>query len=226
MKKNHIHLTYTLTFESAFHIGTGMSRGLIDRGVARDAGGVLYIPGSTIKGILREKCEQLAAFPLFGAQQTPVIASPHLEHLRVFAATPTLVEAIFGSRYREGTVFFDQAALTDEDKAFNKEFHVEIRTRTCISRLRNTVQEQALFRSEYGLADLAFTGAIYGIVEGPEISENICSPVVLLAAGLRMFDRIGANKSVGMGQFTFRVTNEKIRIENKDKTLDELIELL
>ena len=251
--KNRIHLTYTITFESPFHIGTGMSQGLIDRGVARDAGGFLYIPGSTIKGILREKCEQLAACSILEETAPDQIPSPHLLHLRSFAKTPTLVESIFGSRFREGAVYFDNASLIERtsDQGLGKDFftgrekedrltrqhiqqlQVETRTRTSISRQRGTVQEQALFRSEYGIRDLAFAGSIYGSVEGPGISAEICAPVVLLAAGLRLFDRIGANKSVGMGKLAFQVADDAITIETNEtnektleKHLHELIELL
>ena len=237
MIRNRIHLDYTLTFTSPFHLGTGMGRGLLDRTVARDAGGFLYIPGSTIKGILREKCEQLAGSPLFETQQAASPSSPHLDHLRSFAQTPTLVEAIFGSRFREGTVYFDNANMLEEtsQKGLGKDFftpsrlkplQVQTRTRTSVSRLRGTVQEQALFNSEYGIRDLAFCGTIYGMVEGPELNNQISSPVVLLAAGLRLFDRIGANKSVGTGQFLFQVDDEKITIGQDEKTLHELIDLL
>jgi hypothetical protein len=64
------------------------------------------------------------------------------------------------------------------------------------------------------------------MVEGPELNNQISYPVVLLAAGLRLFDRIGANKSVGMGKFLFQVDDEKITIGPDEKTLDELIDLL
>jgi CRISPR/Cas system CSM-associated protein Csm3 (group 7 of RAMP superfamily) len=219
-----------MTFESPFHIGTGMSRGLIDRGVARDAGGYLYIPGATIKGILREKCEQLAVSALFHNEEAePSIPSPHLEHVREFANMPTLVERIFGSRFRPGTVFFDNATMateTSEQIVPFKQHQVEVRTRTSISRQRGTVQEQALFRSEYGIRDLAFRGTIAGTVEGSALTKNICAPVVLLAAGLRLFDRIGANKSVGMGKFAFQVVDDAMKVGAVYKTLDELIELL
>jgi CRISPR/Cas system CMR subunit Cmr4 (Cas7 group RAMP superfamily) len=45
-----IHITYTLTFTTPFHCGTGLRSGLIDRTVVRDKDGYLYVPGSTITG--------------------------------------------------------------------------------------------------------------------------------------------------------------------------------
>lgn len=44
------------------HIGTGFARGLIDRTVVRGRDGLVYIPGSTLKGKLRDACESLARF--------------------------------------------------------------------------------------------------------------------------------------------------------------------
>ena len=104
--KNSIHVNYTLTFNSPFHFGTGLPRGLIDRGIARDGGGFLYVPGSTLKGILREKCEQLASSPTFSSQHLKSLQSPHITNLKSFAKTPAIIDRIFGSRFRESTLFF------------------------------------------------------------------------------------------------------------------------
>ena len=62
-----VHLEYQLDFAMPFHFGTGMRAGLIDRAVLRDSKGYLYVPGSTIKGVVREHCEQLARFLEFGS---------------------------------------------------------------------------------------------------------------------------------------------------------------
>src|SRR5579875_3512909 len=72
-----IQITYELTFDTLFHCGTGIREGLIDRTVVRDSKGYLYVPGSTFKGILRERCEQLARLYEPGKQEHSAIASPH-----------------------------------------------------------------------------------------------------------------------------------------------------
>jgi CRISPR/Cas system CSM-associated protein Csm3 (group 7 of RAMP superfamily) len=201
--------------------------------------------------VLRENCERLAITPLFNSEPVSRIQSPHTEHLRPFAKTPTLVERIFGSRFREGTVYFDDAIMSENPKnALGKEFfrgrgsgpedsaksdieprfkswQVEVRTQNAISRQTGTAVENALFRSEYGLRNLEFSGRIYGTIEGIEIGDTqISDALVLFAAGFRVFDRIGGNKSVGMGRFVFSVPDSKIRVDEKERTLNELIELL
>ena len=60
MPQDFINIAYQIQFETPFHLGTGLRRGLLDRSVCRDVNGYLYIPGSTLKGVLREKCEQIA----------------------------------------------------------------------------------------------------------------------------------------------------------------------
>ena len=60
MPNDRLKIEYDLTFTTPFHCGTGIREGVIDRTVVRDDEGYLYVPGSTIKGVLRERCEQLA----------------------------------------------------------------------------------------------------------------------------------------------------------------------
>ena len=63
MQTDRLWIDYDLTFATPFHFGTGIREGLIDRTVIRDDGGYLYVPGSTLKGVLRERCEHIADRP-------------------------------------------------------------------------------------------------------------------------------------------------------------------
>ena len=60
MPQDFINIDYQIEFETPFHFGTGLHRNLLDRSVCRDANDYLYIPGSTLKGVFRERCEQIA----------------------------------------------------------------------------------------------------------------------------------------------------------------------
>ena len=52
--------TYTLTFHAPVSIFTGLDiAGLIDRIAVRDVGGLLYVPGSNVKGRLRFFADRL-----------------------------------------------------------------------------------------------------------------------------------------------------------------------
>src|SRR5690348_11103453 len=79
-RSDRIHIAYDLTFATPFHCGTGIRVGLIDRTVVRDSEGYLYVPGSTFKGVLRERCEQLARlYEELDENMLELIASPHDE---------------------------------------------------------------------------------------------------------------------------------------------------
>ncbi len=112
MITEHIDLSYSLTFDAPFHFGTGLRRGLIHRTVARDHQEYLIVPGTTIKGVVRERCEQLGK--LFNLH----VVEPHdtqTDALRIHEARigdPDIITRIFGSRFRAGQLFFDDAALT------------------------------------------------------------------------------------------------------------------
>lgn len=218
MPRDFINIAYQIQFETPFHLGTGLRRGLLDRSVCRDANGYLYIPGSTLKGVFREKCEQIAR--IFNL---PVV-SPHNEQEAIdrFQDDTDIVDRIFGSRYKSGELYFDNANLIEEDQRLfdgdsdrisERYIHLQTETRmqTSISRTLGTVREQALFQSEFGIRTLCFKGQVYGYLEGFHIEENRWSySLLLLVAGICANDRIGANKSTGMGKYSCEILELEI----------------
>jgi len=222
-----IDLTYQLEFKSPFHCGTGLANGLIHRTVVRDREGYFYVPGSTIKGVLRESCEQIAQ--VCGLS----VRDPHDEKkaLKAFFEMPNIVERIFGSQYQESPLFFDNAIMTDETKSFfdaspgkaGKKKYIfmqkETRTQTCISRRTRTVKEGALYTSEFGVPSVSFVGKVYGTLEGipNELSDLPGTyPLFLLVSGIRITERIGANRSTGMGRCRFSIEKLMVNKETPD----------
>lgn len=232
MRTERITIGYRLTFESAFHFGTGLRGGLVDRLVARDTEGFLYVPGSTLKGALRERCEQLAE--LFNLQAT----SPHIEAWReANRQDPDIVARIFGTRFLPGSVYFDDAQMVEEDRALfevdgeerKAEFRAwqtEQRTQVAISRRTRTAQHGMLYTSEYGVRDLRFQGWITGLLKGfplGEIEQGTYS-LLLLLVGLKSLIHLGGSKSAGAGQVKSEVTNCQINDEfiDADELLDQI----
>ena len=225
MPRDSINIEYQIEFETPFHLGTGLRRNLLDRSVCRDANDYLYIPGSTLKGVFRERCEQIAR--LVGLHTV----SPHDTQKAIAGFRDNnidIVDRIFGSRYKPGELYFDSATMIKTDKDFfdsdsggvlKRYIHLqtEARTQTSISRLLGTVQEQALFQSEFGIKTLCFEGQIYGHLEGFRIEENKWNySSLLLVAGICANDRIGANKSIGMGKYDCQIH----KLEFNDLTID------
>src|SRR6266699_2961868 len=232
MQTDLVKIEYTLTFATPFHFGTGIREGLIDRTVVRDESGYLYVPGSTLKGVLRERCEQLERFSE-NAQGTGTVQSPHNADAALLGlghGNPTMVTRIFGSQNRPGRLFFDDAHQDQEDQAEEdkqkrlekgryKGLQVDVSTQVRMNRPTRTAVTGALYTSEYGTHDLAFQGVIQGWVEcsaidaGNNTALQGVSPtysLLLLLAGLHMLDAIGGNKSSGKGRCECHITGMKI----------------
>ena len=225
-----IHLEYQLDFAMPFHFGTGMRAGLIDRAVLRDSKGYLYVPGSTIKGVVREHCEQLAHF--LGAEDDKRlrIGSPHVMRdtqaaLQGYGKQVPIITRIFGSQAQAGRLFFEDARQTEpqfwdgrhiisepEDKGKYSSLQVDVATQVRLDRLTRTAVPHALYTSEFGIRDLQFKGYIRGALECFPLAlyegegEAPTYSLLLLLAGLLMVDRMGANKSSGKGKCSFKIT--------------------
>lgn len=225
MSNDRICINYRLTFTTPFHFGTGLREGLIDRSVRRNAQGFLYVPGSTLKGVVREHCEQLA---LFIKPKNQRIASPHdknnaLKDLYDPQET-TIITHIFGSYRYPGLLSFDDACQPKKDqqlydsqkkedkKGRYKDLQTDIYTQVRLDRLTRTAIPGALYTSEFGLRNLSFVGSISGWLHHTPIEglESVSHALLLLLAGLLMVDRLGGNKSTGKGACRLEITNIKI----------------
>lgn len=228
MRTDRIRIDYTLAFKTPFHCGTGIREGLIDRTVVKDGAGYLYIPGSTFKGVVRERCEQLARlFEELDKDMFERIADPHEEKIALlngFSSVTTMITRTFGSHIKPGHLFFDDARQWDSEiseyngegrneKGRYKNLQLDRYTQVRINRLTRTAVPGALYTSEFGLKDLQFHGAITGWLQCTPIDgqpENPTYSLLLLMTGLCMVDRLGGNKSTGKGQCNCEITQVKM----------------
>ena len=251
--QNKINIDFKIRFQTPFHCGTGMSAGLIDRRVKRNNNGLIFIPASTFKGVLRNKIEDL--IHILNASNgnklinihpndsynTKILFYFHKEH----KATP--IERIFGSAAKSGSLFFQDLTMVDEDKNFfktgesgekyDKLLQVETRTQTTVYRTLNTVKQGSLFSSELGIKDLQFQGRIYGWLNGIPVTlvetahpHLISYELFFLILGMKLMDKIAADKSTGMGNFEYTdislsVNSEKVDIE-QNLFCDEIFDAL
>jgi CRISPR/Cas system CSM-associated protein Csm3 (group 7 of RAMP superfamily) len=221
MRTDQIQIGYRLTFKTPFHFGTGLRNGLIHRTVSRDSNGYLYVPGSTLKGALRERCEHLAQ--LFNLR----IHEPHREQsaLAEFSFTADIVDRIFGSRFRPGGLYFDDVHMVEEDqklfdgveKGDRRYLNRQVQqiTQVSIARLTRSAKQGSLFTSEFGLRQLRFEGQIYGQLHDFDFpgNQNGTYGLLLLLVGLCSFDRLGGNKSSGAGQLSCELLSLKVNGE-------------
>ncbi len=242
MRTEHVQIDYYLHFTSAFRFGTGLREGLIHRIVARDANDYLYMPGSTLKGVLRERCEQLA--DLFELE----VIDPHAEDLAEVHPNLAIVNRIFGSRFHASQLYFDDAPLIKQQKEWfepqvgnddykktkrpeYRSWQTEKRTQVSISRLTRTAEPGRLYNSEYGVKGLKFQGSIYGLLSGFRLEEEEPGTysLLLLLAGLYSldFDRLGGNKSTGAGKMRLEISKVSVdgQVLETEALLNKLEEL-
>jgi CRISPR/Cas system CSM-associated protein Csm3 (group 7 of RAMP superfamily) len=190
-----------IRFASKWHSGSGESGLLIDRLIRRDARGWPFIPGSTLKGVVRESCEKLSR-----TLQFPEPADPHQTDLTIqdtFHCLDELespVDRIFGNRCQSGNLFFRDARLDKPPHRF-----VRDQSRNSIYRMLGTARERHLFSSE-NAAPMTFSAHIEGYhrdlicIEG-DPPYAYC----LLVAGILSLERLGADKSTGSGKVRIRI---------------------
>jgi CRISPR/Cas system CMR subunit Cmr4 (Cas7 group RAMP superfamily) len=234
IRTDRIQICYTLEFSAPFHFGTGFRDGLIDRSVMRDSGQYLYVPGSTIKGVVRETCEQLARFyEDSDVKMRDRMLSPHDKEivLKDLGAEPTLITRIFGSQIRPGRLCFNDAQqqAKDDKERYGikgepmryKEMQTDLYTQVRLNRPTRTAVRGALYSSEFGVRKMVFHGSIIGGLEcipiSPKLDEMFAGEgdeptyaLLLLLAGLYMVERLGGNKSTGKGECRFTITQIKI----------------
>jgi CRISPR/Cas system CSM-associated protein Csm3 (group 7 of RAMP superfamily) len=220
-----VEVSYNLIFTTPFHFGTGLRVGLIDRTVVRDSSGHLYVPGSTIKGVLREECERLSRlYEVLDEEMYEFIASPHDTEtaMRARQSAPTMITRIFGSQNSPGRLFFDNAHQTREElgqydrregdrlrKGKYNAAQTELATQVRLDRPTRTSARGALYTSEFGIKNLIFEGAVTGWLECTPIDGIEKGPtysLLLLLAGMHLLTQIGGNKSTGKGQCRCEIT--------------------
>lgn len=244
-----VEINYRLIFNSAFHFGTGLRKGLIHRSVARNRDNYLYVPGSTLKGVLREHCEQLGK--LFGLTIAEPRSTDNLTRAReARIQDPDIIFRIFGSRFLPGSLYFDDSSMisaqpsgdnvspfidatyfsgpSEEEQGRYKARQVEHRTQVELTRNGRTAKPGHLYTSEYGIRQLGFQGKIYGCLEGfaLEESEHGTYSLLLLLAGLLSIDKMGGNKSTGAGQVEVSIVEPGLLIDGQVVSTDPILEQL
>jgi len=213
-------VTFTILWESDWHVGSGRGTVQVDRLLRKRAWGargerVPFVPGSQIKGVLRHQCEQLAA--LLGGR----VVSPHvigseadpalLEQFRPLAQSQLWIDRLFGSRFQGECLFVEDALPAPGDRLGTTRTH----SRTSIDRLTGTAREQTLFVTEVveGRATKLHSRLQARHPAGALTQDNDGFPFEysLLLAGLLSLDRLGGDKSAGFGRCRIEIENNAVR---------------
>ena len=223
-----IEITFQVHGIGPLHIGTGFRRGLLHRTVARDGAGHVYIPGSSLKGKVRNACEDMAklhGLPVCGSALPGMMCGSKPE--------ACIVCRIFGSPGLSAPLFWHDAHLTDDLCALAREEgrfgQAEARTQVQMSRLRGVGADDRLYTTETARAGLTFEGRIEGWLAGVPLDSTVPGltyELVLLIAGLYALDGLGGNRSRGGGDGRIQAIKCKVGEESVDVDLGRVEELM
>ncbi len=220
--KHNIKLDLNIKFESKWRTGSGEGGLHADRLIRKDARNWPYIPGSTLKGVVRESCERLSRTLEF-----PAPVDPHDNDLNRPGAFQPLekarspVDRLFGNHYEGANLFFRDARLKDPPPYG----YLKYQSRICSYRALGTAREKHLFSSEYA-KPLEFKTTIDGCHENLAAFDEGDPPFAycLFVAGIMNVDRLGADKSAGSGRL--RITFDAIEWNGQTFSEEDIFDYL
>ena len=228
----YLDLPLTINVEGPLHVGTGYDRGLIQRTVVhervggrdKDVAYHVYIPGSSLKGKVRNACEdlvRLAGLRVCGAPRPETMCgrdrANHCLVCRVFGAP--------GGNVPDGReLYWQDAHLTERWRRATSVRGCPVgqtmaRTQVQLSRARGMAAEDRLYTSEFAAPGLAFAGRVSGWLKAMPCSAD-CGyyEVNLLLAGLRLVETLGGRRSRGAGRCRIALPDEvSLQVEGRDE---------
>ena len=194
---------YSLTFRAPVGVFTGLGvAGLVDRTIVRDAAGMPYIPGSSVKGRLRFFTERLLrtgslpdGYRIHAIDHQPLCkVEEHACTLCRLFGNPALTAWVrVGQASPEAqwdTLLHDLYRI-DANPVLHRD--AEVRPGTAVSRLRRTALPDHLFFDEVVPA-ITFTGRLY------LDTRLLSADIHLLTQVGTLVDALGARKAVGRGR--------------------------
>jgi len=191
-------INYRLEFESDFHIGSGLGTSSTDDATARDSFGHIYIPSSTIKGVVRDGVEHVvrALWPDEARRERAVFdifeSSALGPRWHFSDARPIYWD--FSLRQSEGDV---SLALIDSERVQS--------ARVSIDYSLGRAAEKKLFFLEDGNSSLEMAGHIRCVVPWNGDDADQEQQVLLLKAGLLWARSLGHGRRRGAGACLFKL---------------------
>lgn len=196
----HLDIKIKIIPSHSWHIGSGMGRADVNRLTLKDGLNRPYIPGSHLKGILRQSCENLAE--TIGLDVVSPHQTDHVESFTSSQKTIYIIDRLFGSRFEGGKLFCRSTYWSgDAETTFYERAHITAQPRTAIDRALQTSKAKHLFQTEY-VHDGFFSTCITGRHSCLTVVQEGDWPLeyALLLGGLCLLDRMGGDKTHGKGR--------------------------
>lgn len=178
---------YKIEFHSLWHCGSGLSAGAdIDTLVIKDKNGLPFIPGKTLKGIIREAVEDYVSF-------TKTCSETEVERAFGQSSADNSLNII------KGEAFFSNATLDEDEQKIIISQNLE-------KQLYDTIASTAI--DEKGIAEdhslrrkqVVIPCTLYATIQF--VDESLV-PIISQALGL--VKRMGVNRNRGLGRCTLSI---------------------
>ena len=228
MSPQRLDVSYCITWEGRWHVGSGYQSAAADRLLRRLGGvdGAPFVPGSQIKGVLRYQCERLAlALGLEAVNPHAGIEEDEKElvtHFKPLAKSTLIVDRLFGTRYQGECLFVTNALPVPSAEGTG----TSVQPRTAMDRLTGTVMEQHLFTTEFSEGNASLQGTIRarhsaGILT--QDADGFPYEYALLLVSLLSLDTLGADKSTGLGRCKIQIKEDTLLRNGQHISLDKVL---
>jgi CRISPR/Cas system CSM-associated protein Csm3 (group 7 of RAMP superfamily) len=208
------------------HIGSGYARGPVNRTVVRGRDGLVYVPGSALKGKARDACASLA-----GLYLSETCRVPHPQAMtKDDHHTTCVICRIFGAPGQPSSLRWHAAQLSqDWQEALRptrKEHAVfgqtTTRTQVQLSRTRGMATEAHLFTSELAIEGLTFiaeplvTGRLSLTPSTLSNEPDVYYELILLLSGLKLIATLGGGASRGTGRCEVDLSLAVLKVNGRE----------
>ncbi len=200
-------LHYEIRLLTGVQIRTGYGHQHLNQVIVRDAKDQLILPGSSLKGRMRY-CTTLFDGILSGRARLGTPDDP----------TAPLIQEMFGSRQNKGTLLFEVGRLKPEFQSARMRFGEE-RTGIHIMRSIGSVKGHHLRFYEASPRGLEFESQIEGSLSENQ-PRNISDELHYLLGAMRLFNKLGADKTRGNGSVQVQPT-KLIWVNSNEKEWSE-----
>lgn len=215
-------IKYTIEFFSYWHCGSGLSAGAdVDLLTIKDEHYLPYVPGKTLKGLIREAAENLSSF-------NPEEYASSDELCIVFGKTPNDKYTQGSADNTVGCAFFSNAELPDIDKATFGRLYEEYKAKIdkqndetkkridiwkivssyLYERINSTAIDEKGIAKEHSLRriEVALPCVLTGTILN--LPDNNVKIQHTLKDSLKFIKRLGENRNRGLGRCRFTIINE------------------
>lgn len=196
-------ITYTLKFYSEWHCGSGLAAGAdLDALVIKDKNKLPYVPGKTIKGLVREAVENIFSFKNELSEDNKALfirtfGNADGDDWNMLKYAPEKDRGKKEDYMRKGETFFTNAELNDALKRIIIEEKLEPYLYRAISSTaitENGVAKEYSLRRMETVVPCELTGRIVDVSD--EFAESV-------KEGLKYIKRLGQNRNRGLGRCEF-----------------------